>query len=89
MTITGRLAAAGATVLMLWTLPAAPSWGQQSVLRSQTDEVQRAISETLRQANGQLRRNAAPIEPPRTPEEPAPTTRSDGAAQPAPRSDRQ
>ena len=63
MTFTrGRAVAFSAIVLAFCAPGAAPSWGQQGTLRSQTDEVQRAIAEALRQANAGQRRNAARAE---------------------------
>ena len=63
MTVPRKLAAGAGVCLMLCALPVAASRGQQGVLHSQTDEVQRAISEALRQAYGELRRRAARAEP--------------------------
>jgi hypothetical protein len=97
MTIPLRLAASAGAILMLCALPGAPSWGQQSVLRAQTDEVQRAIAEALRQANAGMRRDAAhaaaeqrDLRSPETamPEPQAGTSLSDEAARPTPHSDR-
>jgi hypothetical protein len=97
MTITSRFALAAGTVLALCALAAAPSWGQQGTLRSQTDEVQRAVSEALRQANAGQRRDAARAEaqrralesaPTRTPESAGPTGSDGPSLPPIPGGDR-